>query len=90
MHSHAELDAALASFDAARRERSQWLVQSSRFTGDLYEWRAPGAGPDLRRIEEEINRRNGMIANVDVDAMCAEAKSVLGGRLRGVAIVVGV
>lgn len=85
VHSHGDLDAVLATFDATRRERSQWLVQSSRFTGDLYEWRAPGAGPDLRRIEEEINRRNGIIANVDVDAMCAEAKTVLGGRLgRGV------
>lgn len=83
MHSHADLDAALATFDATRRERTQWLVQSSRFTGDVYEWRAPGVGADLGRIEEEINRRNGIIANVDVEGMCLEARGVLGGGALG-------
>lgn len=77
-----DLEAVLATFDAVRRERSQWLVQSSRFIGDAYEWRAPGVGRDLEGIEREINRRNGIIANVDMGEMCAESVRVLGEKLR--------
>lgn len=69
---------ALAAFDSSRRERSQWLVESSRFIGDCYEWRAPGVGDDFQKIEEEINRRTGFIYNVDIEDMCEEAKEVLG------------
>lgn len=76
-----DLEAVLATFDAVRRERTQWLVQSSRFIGDTYEWRAPGVGNNLKRAEEEINRRNGIIANVDVNRMCSEAREELGKRL---------
>lgn len=79
--SHSDLEAVLATFDATRRERTQWLVKSSRFTGDLYEWRAEGIGGDFKGIEAEINRRNAAIADVDVDALCLEARTVLGGRL---------
>ena len=82
MQAPRDLEAVLATFDATRRERTQWLVQSSRFIGDAYEWRAPGVGDDLGRIEEEINRRNGIISNVDVEKMCAEAREELWRRLR--------
>ncbi|KAL4895143.1 FAD/NAD(P)-binding domain-containing protein [Aspergillus ambiguus] len=81
VHSHADLEAVLATFDACRRERGQWLVQSSRFIGDAYEWRAPGVGPDFAKIEAAINHRNGIIANVDVFRMCEEATAELGRRL---------
>ena len=76
--SHESLEAVLAAFDASRRERTQWLVQSSRFIGDAYEWQAPGVGKDFKKIEAEINRRNGIIANVDMDKMRAEARKFLG------------
>lgn len=76
-----DLEAVLATFDAVRRERSQWLVDSSRFTGDLYEWRAPGIGRDLNAINAEINRRNAAIADFDIQASCLEARDVLGGKL---------
>ncbi|KAI9926708.1 hypothetical protein ASPWEDRAFT_177282 [Aspergillus wentii DTO 134E9] len=81
VQSHKDLEAALAVYDESRRERSQWLVQSSRRIGDCYEWRAEGVGRDFAKIEEEINTRNGMIANVDVDGMCEEARGELGRRL---------
>lgn len=77
-----DLEAVLATFDTVRRERSQWLVQSSRFIGDAYEWRAPGVERDVEGIEREINRRNGIIANVDMEEMCGESVRVLGEKLR--------
>ncbi|KAL1953766.1 hypothetical protein VTO42DRAFT_2297 [Malbranchea cinnamomea] len=72
-----DLEAVFAAFDSTRRERGQWLVQSSRFIGDCYEWRAEGVGSDFSKIEHEINTRNGIIANIDMDEMCAQAKKEL-------------
>lgn len=66
-----------------REERGQWLVQSSRFIGDSYEWRADGVGDDFKKIEAEINRRNGIIANIDMGKLIAEAKADLRSRLSG-------
>ncbi|KAL3471907.1 hypothetical protein BJX99DRAFT_15248 [Aspergillus californicus] len=80
---HADLETVLAVFDSCRRERTQWLVKSSRFIGDCYEWRAEGVERDFKKIEEAINHRNGIIGNADVGAMCEEAREALSGRLEG-------
>ncbi|KAL4803787.1 hypothetical protein BDV18DRAFT_39465 [Aspergillus unguis] len=77
VQTHSDLQTALAVFDASRRERTQWLVQSSRFIGDCYEWRAEGVGRDFKRIEEAINTRNGIIMNADVGGMCRDASGLL-------------
>lgn len=76
-----QLEAVFATFDSERRERGQWLVQSSRWIGDCYEWRAEGVGRDFKKIEEEINTRNGIIANVDLGNMARQAREELGKRL---------
>ena len=76
-----DLEAVFATFDGQRRERGQWLVNSSRRVGDCYEWRAAGIGRDFEKIEAEINERNGIIANVDVRGLCETAKEQLGKRL---------
>ncbi|PNS14601.1 Protoporphyrinogen oxidase [Sphaceloma murrayae] len=73
-----QLSHVFAAFDEERRERGQWLVQSSRRIGDCYEWRAEGVGRDYAKIEAEINERNGIIANVDFDKLCSDAKTTLG------------
>ncbi|KAG6148538.1 hypothetical protein E4U24_004225 [Claviceps purpurea] len=65
---------ALAVYDACRRERASWLVQSSRHIGNTYEWIAEGIENDFTKIQEEITHRNGVIANADIMAMCDEAK----------------
>ncbi|KAJ9196335.1 hypothetical protein DTO164E3_6391 [Paecilomyces variotii] len=75
------LEAVFATFTAERKERGEFLVQSSRFMGDCYEWRAPGVGRDFAKIEAEINKRNGILSNVDVGKMCEHARSELGKRL---------
>ena len=73
------LEALFATFDAVRRPRGNWLVQSSRRIGDCYEWRAEGVGSDFSKMEEEINRRNDVIGGEDVDVseMCKEARAKL-------------
>lgn len=67
------LEAAFATFEAARKERAQWLVQSSRFTGDLYEWRAEGCGSNIEKIQEEVIARNEKIWNYDLKKAVEEA-----------------
>lgn len=81
VQSGSDLEAVFAAFDESRRERTQWLVQSSRRIGNCYEWRAENVGKDFKKIEAEINERNGVIANVDVKAMCEAAKEESGKRL---------
>ncbi|KAH8886172.1 FAD/NAD(P)-binding domain-containing protein [Thozetella sp. PMI_491] len=73
-----DLGAAFAAYDAARRERGQWLVQSSRFTGRMYDLEL---GDDTQMIEREVNERYKIINNVDIKAMCDEAREDLGRRL---------
>lgn len=74
--------AAFHAYDQSRRERTQWLVQSSRRSGDLYEWRAEGVGKDLGKIEDECRASNDRIWNGQIDLMIKEAKSVLATSLK--------
>lgn len=74
---HAGLEKALEVYDSVRRERGSWLVQSSRHIGNTYELLAPGIEDDLSMIEAEINYRNGVIANVNVQEMCDDARREL-------------
>ncbi|EXJ77308.1 salicylate hydroxylase [Capronia epimyces CBS 606.96] len=77
-----DLEAVFETFNAERKERGQWLVQSSRHIGDCYEWRAQGIGRDFAKIEADINTRNGIIANFDVGKMCNQAREELKKRLK--------
>ena len=81
VHLVSDLETVFATFNDRRKERGQWLVQSSRWIGDCYEWRAEGIGRDFAKIEREINERNGQIADVDVEQWCREAREDLAGRL---------
>lgn len=76
------LEAAFQAFSDCRKERTQWLVQSSRRTGDLYEWRAEGVGDDVEKIHAECEERNGKIWNRQIDDMIAEAKQCVARLLR--------
>jgi salicylate hydroxylase len=49
-------------------------VQSSRWIGDCYEWQAQGIGRDLKKIEKEIEERNGIIADFDIEGSIANAR----------------
>ena len=81
VNSHAAAEAALSLYDELRRERGAWLVQSSRHIGNTYEWLAPGIEDDLVKVEKEINKRNSMIADFDVQENCNAAVRELEKRL---------
>ncbi|RMD44869.1 hypothetical protein DV735_g312, partial [Chaetothyriales sp. CBS 134920] len=76
-----DLAVVFETFDQARRERGHWLVQSSHHIGNTYEWLVEGIGKDFEKIEAEINRRNSVIADVDVARMCEDARVQLGKNL---------
>ncbi|KAK0247641.1 hypothetical protein B0A54_15791 [Friedmanniomyces endolithicus] len=71
------LEAAFRVFSECRRERTQWLVQSSRRTGDLYEWRAEGVGRDVGKIYEECKERDERIWDSQIEELVVEAKESL-------------
>jgi salicylate hydroxylase len=70
--------AAFKAYSEQRLERTQWLVQSSRRSGDLYELRAEGVGRDISKIEEECRWRDEKIWNGQVSKYIQEAKEFLG------------
>jgi salicylate hydroxylase len=76
-----DLGAVFAAFDASRRQRDQWLVQSSRRAADIYEWRSPELGRDYDRMKEDIRERQARIWNFDLDRAIREAREDLGQRL---------
>lgn len=76
-----DLDAVFAAFDASRRERDHWLVQSSRRAADVYEWRNPEIGRDPERIHEDMHGRQEYIWGVDMDKEIEEARMDLRRRL---------
>lgn len=69
------LRAVFAAFDASRRERDQWLVQSSRRAADLYEWRLPNTGKEnFEAMRNDIETRQAICWGVDLDKMIHEAR----------------
>jgi salicylate hydroxylase len=75
------LEFVLKVFDNARRERTQWLVGSSRVSADLYEWRDKACGTDPRKIKEELLWRNHKIWNVDIEDMTRTSNTELEGMI---------
>lgn len=78
----AHLEVVFAAFDAHRRERTQWLVRSSRRAGDLYEWLAPDVGSNFAGIEKELADRLSYIWNYDLANAVREATKDLHRRLK--------
>jgi len=72
------IEAAFQAFSDSRIERANWLVQSSRRTGDLYEWRAEGVAKDIDKIEKECRERDVRIWNGQIDEMIDEGREALG------------
>ena len=68
-----QLRAAFQTYDSIRLERTKWLVESSRFVGEMYEWQDPGIGSDAEKCGHEIEWRSHRIWDYDVDQMMKEA-----------------
>ncbi|WVW85586.1 hypothetical protein I302_107624 [Kwoniella bestiolae CBS 10118] len=71
------IEIAFKTFSEVRKERTQWLVQSSRRSGDLYEWRVEGVGRDIEKIQKECKESNGKIWSAQITEMVEEARAVL-------------
>ena len=71
----AALAAAFKAYDAARRERSQWLVQSSRKVCDIYEWADPDLVKEPEKCVKELEWRVHKIWYFDIDGMLRDARS---------------
>ncbi|KAF3055965.1 Salicylate hydroxylase [Daldinia childiae] len=71
----AVLSASFRAYDAARRERAQWLVRSSRQVCKTYEWANPDCGDDPELCLKDIEWRAHKIWYFDIDGMIRDAKS---------------
>nr|WOL36627.1 FAD monooxygenase [Pseudogymnoascus verrucosus] len=63
------LSLAFEAFNVVRRERSQWLVNSSRSICEVYEWADPVTGNDSEKCFKEIEWRSHKIWNFDIEGM---------------------
>ncbi|WPH02183.1 Hypothetical protein R9X50_00503800 [Acrodontium crateriforme] len=77
-------EAAFQIFSDCRKERTQWLVQSSRRSGDLYEWRAKGVEDDFEKIGAECKERCEKIWDGQIEDMCHDALSCVATALQRV------
>lgn len=75
------LDKVFAAYDASRRERTQWQVQSSRRAGNLAEYLTKDVGKDFGKMESELNERFNHIWNFDIEDSIREATKDLRRRL---------
>ena len=66
------LRAAFDTYNTIRLERARWLVETSRFVGEMYEWQDPKIGRDTEKCGHEIEWRSNKIWYYDVDAMMRE------------------
>ena len=78
---HRVLEAAYAAFDGARRERSQFLVSSSRLAGSIYEFRHPPCNDDPVKMRSELECRFKKIWEADVPAFTETARIDMARRL---------
>ncbi|KAI1561503.1 MFS-1 multi-domain protein [Pyrenophora tritici-repentis] len=73
---------ALQVYNNIRYERTQWLVQSSRMIGDVYEFMHPECGQDHQKIAHEIYTRSHKIWDYEVDAMAQDALHQFGSAVK--------
>jgi salicylate hydroxylase len=67
---------ALSSYESVRYERTQWLIESSRFMGELFEWQITNCNRDPIKCHSETERRSHKIWDYDLDNMVKEVREV--------------
>lgn len=75
------LEEVFAAYDANRRERTQWQVQSSRRAGNLAEYLTKDVGKDFGKMEKELNERLSHIWNFEIEESIKKATEDLHRRL---------
>ncbi|KAJ5250362.1 hypothetical protein N7489_000772 [Penicillium chrysogenum] len=74
---------ALAVYSEVRYERSQWLVRSSRRTGELCTWKDRDWGLAAEELSRDIISRSHQLWDHDTAGMVSDALAILGERVRG-------
>ena len=74
---------ALQAYNDVRYKRAQWLVDSSRAVGELFEWQDPDVGSNVEKFSEQIEWRSHRIWDYDVDRMASEALNRFSARVDG-------
>ena len=67
--------AAFKAYDETRRERTQWLVESSRKVCETYEWANPDIESDPEKCLKDVERRAQKIWDFDIDGMLTDTRS---------------
>ncbi|KAK1985838.1 hypothetical protein LZ30DRAFT_707239 [Colletotrichum cereale] len=75
-----DIEAAFATFDAHRRERCDWLVQSSRRASKLFQLQSEH-GKDFQKLEAEVHSITTELWGFDVEVNIREAVEDLNKRL---------
>lgn len=76
------LETVFAVYDKHRRERTQWLVRSSRRAGNLYQFLTKDIGLEVAATEKELAERLSHIWNYNLEDALREATKDLHRRLR--------
>ncbi|ROV95568.1 hypothetical protein VSDG_05263 [Cytospora chrysosperma] len=71
------LQAALSAYEDVRLERTRWLVETSRFIGELYEWQVEKCGSDSTKCVQEVFTRSHKIWDYDIEGMLEETRKLL-------------
>lgn len=74
LHRPDAVRAALQVYNDVRYDRSQWIMDTSRAVGEIYEFQGLNCGSDHARIAHEIHGRSHKIWDYDIDAMVDDTK----------------
>lgn len=75
------LEPVFAVYDAHRRERTQWLVRSSRRAGMLYEFLTQDVGRNVAATHKELTERLSHVWSYEIDEAVRDAVKDLHRRL---------
>lgn len=72
------LRVALQAYNNVRYDRSQWIMDTSRAVGEIYEFRDPVCGSSHEKIAREIHDRSHKIWDYDINDMVDDALDQFG------------
>ncbi|QKX61425.1 uncharacterized protein TRUGW13939_08573 [Talaromyces rugulosus] len=67
------VERALNAYSETRKERSQWLVRSSREMGEMYQWRYGPTGRDYQRCHEKLEQASRVCPGEHLDVESVDA-----------------
>ncbi|CAG7963386.1 unnamed protein product [Penicillium salamii] len=75
------ISAAFSAYESVRYERTQWLIESSRFMGEVFEWQTALCEADPANCQSEVEWRSHKIWDYDVDQMVEAVSAIFGSKV---------